>query len=326
MRAAASLAQINVLSIVTEPTAAVVASQNDVGLEPGHVFVFVFVFRLGREDSDLSVVEVRGSKYTVKASTRITNFCEMAMEDILIKELAERFKRKHNLDFTTDRTSTRILREHSHRAIYAWARPGPFKIPFQIPSFFGGKDLDEVIPVAWFGDEIDPLLENLSEALETILKVAGLETGEITSVLLVGSDFVGLQCILDKFECIKIIRRKNPRHEVARGACFVAKALSTKKPFAEVNLAARAAHVEGFRGALGRAQAAVRALNEQIEVLAAQSRQLQAQVECSDDFPPTDPATEPAATRTLNEIASEATERLQRLAKSSEEDGVIEFV
>ncbi|RHN80467.1 putative Heat shock protein 70 family [Medicago truncatula] len=117
---AGTIAGLNVLQIINEPTAAAIAY----GLDKRADFVEegnIFVFDLGGGTFDVSLLTIKDNVFEVKATSGNTHLGREDFDNRMANHFAKEFKRKHNKDISGNPRALRRLRtacENAKRTLF----------------------------------------------------------------------------------------------------------------------------------------------------------------------------------------------------------------
>ncbi|MDT4975444.1 MAG: molecular chaperone DnaK, partial [Pseudonocardiales bacterium] len=109
---AGTIAGLNVLRIVNEPTAAALAY----GLDKGDKEQTILVFDLGGGTFDVSLLEIGEGVIEVKATSGDNHLGGDDWDQRIIDWLADKFKAAHGIDLTKDKMAMQRLREAAEKA------------------------------------------------------------------------------------------------------------------------------------------------------------------------------------------------------------------
>ncbi|MFN2518951.1 MAG: Hsp70 family protein, partial [Jatrophihabitantaceae bacterium] len=109
---AGTIAGLNVLRIVNEPTAAALAY----GLDKGDKDQTILVFDLGGGTFDVSLLEIGEGVIEVKATSGDNHLGGDDWDQRIIDWLADKFKAAHGIDLTKDKMAMQRLRESAEKA------------------------------------------------------------------------------------------------------------------------------------------------------------------------------------------------------------------
>jgi len=181
---AGAIAGLNVLRIVNEPTAAALAY----GLDKTEENHLIAVYDLGGGTFDISILEIGDGVFEVKATNGDTFLGGEDFDQVLIKHLAEDFKKEHGVDLMTDKLALQRLKEAAEKAKIelSSAQQTEVNLPFITADASGPKHLLNKISRAKFESLVGDLVEGSLAPCRQAMKDAGVKTSEIDEVVLVG--------------------------------------------------------------------------------------------------------------------------------------------
>lgn len=217
---AGTIAGLNVSRIINEPTAAALAYGVSNGSEAAGN---VLVYDLGGGTFDVSILNICGSKYVVKATGGDAHLGGEDFDNILVAKFAADFKRKHKVDISENKRALRRLRMACERAKRTLSSAQHASI--QIDSLCDGIDFVTDLTRAWFNELCTKLFGRTIKVVKDTLKDADLECDDIDTVVLVGGStrIVRIQELLqDLFEGKEIHKSVDADQVVAQGAAILA--------------------------------------------------------------------------------------------------------
>ena len=181
---AGTIAGLEVLRIINEPTAAALAY----GLEKGAEDETILVFDLGGGTFDVSVLEIGDGVFEVKSTHGDTELGGDDWDQRIIDWLVQQFKSAHGVDLSTDRMATQRLKEAAEKAKIELSQVAQTQInlPFITANADGPLHLDESLSRSKFQEMTADLIERCRVAFEQALKDAGITKGQLHHVILVG--------------------------------------------------------------------------------------------------------------------------------------------
>ncbi|MGZ6071754.1 MAG: molecular chaperone DnaK, partial [Myxococcaceae bacterium] len=184
---AGRIAGLNVLRIINEPTAAALAYGMDKGTE-GSKTERVAVYDLGGGTFDISILELSGGVFEVRSTNGDTFLGGEDFDQRIIDWLAKRFMDQTGIDLRKDRMALQRLKEAAERAKHelSSAPDTEVNLPFITADASGPKHLTESIDRQTLESLVMDLVERTLEPCRVAVKDAGLTTGAIHQVLLVG--------------------------------------------------------------------------------------------------------------------------------------------
>lgn len=224
---AGTIAGLNVLRIINEPTAATLAYGLDKQDTKTHN---VLVFDLGGGTFDVSVLEIDEGVFEVKSTAGDTHLGGEDFDNRLVNHFAAEFKRKHKKDLTSNKRAMRRLRTACERAKRTLSSSANANL--EIDSLFDGIDFYTSITRARFEDLCNDLFRSTMDPVEKALRDAKLDKSQIDEVVLVGGStrVPKIQKLLSDFFNGKDLNKSvNPDEAVAYGAAVQAAILSGDK-------------------------------------------------------------------------------------------------
>ena len=179
---AGRIAGLDVLRIINEPTAAALAYGVD--KKEG----VVAVYDLGGGTFDVSILEISGGVFEVKATNGDTFLGGEDFDNAITDALIDEFKKEQGIDLREDKLALQRIREAAEKAKIelSSATTTDINLPFITADQTGPKHVNSTISRAKLESLVGPLLERTKEPCRKCLKDSGLSTSEISEVLLVG--------------------------------------------------------------------------------------------------------------------------------------------
>jgi molecular chaperone DnaK len=180
---AGTIAGLNVLRIINEPTAAALAYGADKRKEGT-----IAVYDLGGGTFDISILEIGEGTFQVKSTSGNTHLGGDDFDHRIIEWLVSEFKRDQGIDLRNDRTATQRLKEAAERAKVelSTVQQTEINLPFITADASGPKHLTITLTRAKLEQLVMDLVEQSLEPCRQALKDAGLTSAQIDEVLLVG--------------------------------------------------------------------------------------------------------------------------------------------
>jgi molecular chaperone DnaK len=182
---AGTIAGLNVLRIVNEPTAAALAY----GLDKGETDQTILVFDLGGGTFDVSLLEIGEGVIEVKATSGDNHLGGDDWDQRVIDWLVEKFKAAHGIDLAKDKMAMQRLREAAERAKIELSSNQQTSINLPYITQDAEKNplfLDESLSRAEFQKITADLLERTKAPFQSVIKDANIKLSEIDHVVLVG--------------------------------------------------------------------------------------------------------------------------------------------
>lgn len=180
---AGTIAGLEVLRIINEPTAAAVAYGLDKKSEET-----ILVFDLGGGTFDVSILEVGDGLFEVKSTSGDTHLGGDDFDRALVDWIASEFKKQEGVDLIKDPQALQRLTEAAEKAKIELSSVSETSIslPFVTANESGPKHLDMKLTRARFNDLTRHLIERLRGPVEQAMQDAKLSHSDIDEVVLVG--------------------------------------------------------------------------------------------------------------------------------------------
>ena len=221
---AAAIAGLNCLRIINEPTAAAIAYGLDKNKDEDKN---VLIFDLGGGTFDVSLLNIEGGIFEVKATAGDTHLGGEDFDARLLRHFSEEFKRKHKKDLSGNARALRRLRTACERAKRTLSSTSQTTV--EIDSLFEGIDFYSSITRARFEDLNADLFRKCMEPVEQVIRDAKMDKVKVDEVVLVGGStrIPKIQQMLSSFFNGKELNKSiNPDEAVAYGAAVQAAILS----------------------------------------------------------------------------------------------------
>ncbi|WBW72160.1 ER heat shock protein BiP [Schizosaccharomyces osmophilus] len=219
---AGTIAGLNVIRIVNEPTAAAIAY----GLDKTDSEKHIIVYDLGGGTFDVSLLSIDNGVFEVLATSGDTHLGGEDFDNKIINYLARLYNRKNNVDVTKDAKSIGKLKREVEKAKRTLSSQKSARI--EIDSFHDGKDFSETLSRAKFEELNMDLFKRTLKPVEQVLKDSGLKKAQVDDIVLVGGStrIPKVQELLENFFGKKSSKGINPDEAVAYGAAVQAGVLS----------------------------------------------------------------------------------------------------
>ncbi|KAF4833353.1 Ribosome-associated molecular chaperone SSB1 [Colletotrichum tropicale] len=229
---AGAIAGLNVLRIINEPTAAAIAY--GLGAGKSGKERNVLIYDLGGGTFDVSLLNIQGGVFTVKATAGDTHLGGQDFDTNLLEHCKKDFQRKTKKDLSGDARALRRLRTACERAKRTLSSGAQTTI--EIDSLFDGEDFTTQITRARFEELNAKAFNGTIEPVAQVLKDAAIEKSGVDEIVLVGGStrIPRIQKLLSEFfDGKKLEKSINPDEAVAYGAAVQAGILSGKATSAE---------------------------------------------------------------------------------------------
>ncbi|XP_015788504.1 heat shock cognate 71 kDa protein [Tetranychus urticae] len=224
---AGTIAGLNVMRIINEPTAAAIAYGLD---KKGAGEQNILIFDLGGGTFDVSILTIEDGIFEVKSTAGDTHLGGEDFDNRMVNHFIEEFKRKHKKDITQNKRAVRRLRTACERAKRTLSSSSQASI--EIDSLHEGVDFYSTITRARFEELCSDLFRSTLEPVERSLRDAKLDKSQIKEIVLVGGStrIPKIQKLLQDFFNGKELNKSiNPDEAVAYGAAVQAAILSGDK-------------------------------------------------------------------------------------------------
>ncbi|HHQ2354654.1 TPA: molecular chaperone DnaK [Clostridioides difficile] len=223
---AGRIAGLDVKRIINEPTAAALAY----GMDKLDQEKKILVFDLGGGTFDVSILEIGDGTFEVLATAGNNRLGGDDFDQIVIDYLADEFKKAEGVDLRNDKMALQRLKEAAEKAKkeLSSTMSSNINLPFITATAEGPKHLNIDLSRAKFEELTRGLVEKTMEPTKTALQDAGLSTGDIDDVLLVGDStrIPAVQEAVKKFIGKEPHKGINPDECVAAGASIQAGVLA----------------------------------------------------------------------------------------------------
>ena len=218
---AGTIAGLEVLRIINEPTAASLAYGMDKGEE--HT---ILVFDLGGGTFDVSILELGDGVFEVKATNGNNRLGGDDFDARVMKWMVEEFKKESGIDLSQDKMAAQRLLEAAEKAKIelSGVLSTNINLPFITADASGPKHLDLNLTRAKFDELTADLVEATMGPTRQALADSGLSQQDIDKVILVGGStrIPAVQEAIKKYLGQEPHRGVNPDECVAVGAAIQA--------------------------------------------------------------------------------------------------------
>ncbi|MBK9144490.1 MAG: molecular chaperone DnaK [Candidatus Melainabacteria bacterium] len=181
---AGTIAGLDVLRIINEPTAAALAY----GIEKKDIDETILVFDLGGGTFDVSILEVSEGLIEVRATSGDTHLGGDDFDQCLVNWIADEFKSQEEIDLRKDPQALQRLTEAAEKAKIELSSVTETNInlPFITANESGPKHLDMKLSRAKFDDLTRSLVERCRGPVEQALADSKLKYSDLNEIVLVG--------------------------------------------------------------------------------------------------------------------------------------------
>jgi molecular chaperone DnaK len=220
---AGTIAGLEVLRIINEPTAAALSY----GLDKQDQEHKVLVFDLGGGTFDVSILQLGDGVFEVNATAGNNHLGGDDFDNAIVRWIADAFREKEGLDLSGDKMALQRLREAAERAKIelSSANKTTINLPFITASETGPKHIEVSLTRKDFENLVKPLVDATIEPVIQALNDARLEPNDIERIILVGGSTripAVQKAVIDYFGGKTPDRSVNPDEAVATGAAIQA--------------------------------------------------------------------------------------------------------
>lgn len=219
---AGKIAGLQVERIINEPTAAALAY----GLKTKHEGKPIAVYDLGGGTFDISVLEISGGVFEVKATNGDTFLGGEDFDKIIVDWLIGSFKKESGIDLTSDKLAVQRIREAAEKAKIELSSTvsTDINLPFITAPVGGGepKHMNVSLTRAKLEQLVNHMIEKTIVPVRQCLKDAGVTPNDLAEVILVGG-MTRMPKVIDtvkQFFGKEPNRSVNPDEAVAVGAAI----------------------------------------------------------------------------------------------------------
>merc|ERR1712032_1381905 len=220
---AGTIAGLNVMRIINEPTAAAIAY----GLDKKSGEKNILVFDLGGGTFDVSLLTIDNGVFEVIATSGDTHLGGEDFDNRVIQHLLKVFQRKHGSDPSKDKRAIQKLRREVERAKRQLSSQHGVRV--EIEGLFDNQDFSETLTRARFEELCIDLFKKTLTPVQKVMDDSELKKSEIDEVVLVGGSTripKVQQLLKDFFNGKEPNKGINPDEAVAYGAAVQGGVLS----------------------------------------------------------------------------------------------------
>ena len=178
---AGTIAGLNVLRIINEPTAAAIAYglEKDKNDEKN-----VLIFDFGGGTHDVSILTIDDGVFEVKATAGDTHLGGSDFDNLLVQHFVEEFKKKHKKDISTSKKAISRLKSAAEKAKRTLSTTTSATV--EVEALFEGIDFYTSITRAKFENLCQSVFSRCMDPVDTVLRDAKMDKSAIHDVVLVG--------------------------------------------------------------------------------------------------------------------------------------------
>ena len=223
---AGTIAGLDVVRIINEPTAASLAY----GLDKVEESQKILVFDLGGGTLDCTVMDFGQGVFEVVSTSGDTQLGGTDMDNFIVDYLVAEFKKEYGIDLKNDKMAMQRLREAGEKAKIELSTTltTDINLPFLTADASGPKHFTHTITRAKLEQLVLQIVNRCGHSVEQALKDAKLTPNDIHKIILVGGP-TRMPCVqkfVEDYVGKKIERGVDPMECVAMGAAIQAGVLS----------------------------------------------------------------------------------------------------
>lgn len=221
---AGHIADLNVLRIINEPTAAAIAYGLDKGTEDEKN---ILIFDLGGGTFDVSLLTIEDGVFEVKATAGDTHLGGEDFDNRLVEFCTGDFMKKTGIDIRNDPRAMRRLRTQCEKAKRMLSSSSQASI--DVDSLKNGEDYNTTISRAKFEELCGKYFKDCLKPVAKVINDSGISKSNVHEIVLVGGStrIPKVQQNLQEFFNGKELNRSiNPDEAVAYGAAIQAAVLT----------------------------------------------------------------------------------------------------
>jgi len=177
---AGTIAGLDVVRIINEPTSAALAF----GLDKSKEDMKILVFDLGGGTLDVTIMEMGGGVFEVMSTSGDTKLGGVDMDVAITDYVIDEFRKKEGIDLSSDPQAKERVRADSEKAKIELSTVMETEI--NIPFIAPGKNLEVKLTRAKLEDLVASIVQRCKPSVDKALEDAKLSTSDITKIVLIG--------------------------------------------------------------------------------------------------------------------------------------------
>ncbi|MFH4976873.1 hypothetical protein AB6A40_003582 [Gnathostoma spinigerum] len=230
---AGTIAGLNVVRIINEPTAAAIAY----GLDKKEGERNILVFDLGGGTFDVSMLTIDNGVFEVLATNGDTHLGGEDFDQRVMEHFIKVFKKKTGKDIRKDTRSVQKLRREVEKAKRALSTQ--HQVRLEVESLYDGEDFSETLTRAKFEELNMDLFRGTLKPVQKVLEDSDLKKSDVHEIVLVGGStrIPKVQSLIKEFfDGKEPSRGINPDEAVAYGAAVQAGVISGEESTGDIVL------------------------------------------------------------------------------------------
>ncbi len=181
---AGTIAGLDVVRIINEPTAASLAF----GLDKNKQDMKILVFDFGGGTLDVTIMEMGGGVFEVMSTSGDTQLGGSDMDKAIIDYVVDDFRKKEGIDLSTDSTAMTRIKEAGEKAKIelSTVMETEINLPFIAQDSSGAKNLQLVLTRAKLEDLVNSIVERCQSSVDKAIEDAKISKTDITKIVLIG--------------------------------------------------------------------------------------------------------------------------------------------
>jgi molecular chaperone DnaK len=223
---AGTIAGLEVVRIINEPTAAALAY----GIDKTEKDQKILVYDFGGGTLDVTIMEFSEGVFEVISTSGDTQLGGTDMDNAIVDYVAKEFKKQSGIDVRNDKMALQRLREACEKAKIELSNilETDINLPFITADASGPKHLVMKLSRAKLDELVRPIVEKCKMSIDLALKDAKLSSSDLTKIIFVGGPtrMPIVQKFVEDYTSVKVERGVDPMECVAMGAAIQAGVLT----------------------------------------------------------------------------------------------------
>ena len=223
---AGTIAGLEVVRIINEPTAAALAY----GIDKTEKDQKILVYDFGGGTLDVTIMEFSEGVFEVISTSGDTQLGGTDMDNAIVDYVAKEFKKQSGIDVRNDKMALQRLREACEKAKIELSNilETDINLPFITADASGPKHLVMKLSRAKLDELVRPIVEKCKTSIDLALKDAKLSSSDLTKIIFVGGPtrMPIVQKFVEDYRSVKVERGVDPMECVAMGAAIQAGVLT----------------------------------------------------------------------------------------------------
>ena len=181
---AGTIAGLEVVRIINEPTAASLSF----GLDKNKEDMKILVFDFGGGTLDVTIMEMGGGVFEVMSTSGDTQLGGSDMDKAIIDYVVDEFRKKEGVDLSNDSTAMTRIKEGGEKAKIelSTVMETEINLPFIAQDSSGSKNLEVKLTRAKLDDLVNPIVQRCKSSIDKAIEDAKISKTDITKIVLVG--------------------------------------------------------------------------------------------------------------------------------------------